>query len=89
MRFSRLFCGGATANKRLWDGDLIAKTTELSNDAAFMGRLGNDIQTQSAALKSIISKNVRAGCNTCLPPSNISNAHLKLIDLRLEQTPRR
>lgn len=73
-----------TAQNRLWDGDLIAKTTELSNNTVLMERLGGDEVTRLSALKDIISKNALAGCNACLPPTNLPNAHLKSIDQYLD-----
>jgi len=76
--------GGGTASKRLWDGDLIAKTTELSNNTVFMQRLGADAETQLSALKNIISKNAHAGCNVCLPPTRLQFAYLKSIDQYLD-----
>ncbi|MBX2927700.1 MAG: hypothetical protein KF852_07700 [Saprospiraceae bacterium] len=75
--------GGATANKRLWDGDLIAKTTELSNDADFLSRIvpgGADDVVKLQALKDIVARNAAAPCRTCVPAVNAGNVHLKYIE---------
>ncbi len=79
--------GGGTASKRLWDGDLIAKTTELSNDTDFLNRIvpsGADDATKLSALKDIISRNSIAPCRTCVPPVNAGNVHRKFIELYLD-----
>ncbi len=72
-----------TAQKRLWDGDLIAKTTELSNDANFLNRIATanaDEVVKLQALKDIIALNAAAPCRTCVPAVNAGNNHLKYIE---------